>query len=139
MGHVHPETMRELEQELTEARQGILECQTRILALQNVLESIALVTAYTEPLPGSLAGHVKVLVDNLLALERELAEANKAYSLMCDEEARLGRCLDEAHAAIRAFKGRHDGDERWIYEHHDTHCDLCRKHTPVIRRAMGEK
>ena len=51
--------------------------------LKEVVECIALVTAYDEPLPGSLHGHIKSLVDDVLDSRTKLAQARAVVKAAC--------------------------------------------------------
>lgn len=55
---------------------------------QGVVESIALITAYDEPLPGALAGRVKTIIDDMLDARNRLAAAEA-------ERDRLRAAYDE--------------------------------------------
>lgn len=77
--------------------------EDEIADLRAKLESIALVTAYTEPLPGSLVGHVKILMSNLLDSEAKLDEAGRAMEQYQDEIAQMSAKLEQRSAREKVW------------------------------------
>lgn len=65
-------------QRVTELEQEIAALRAKLEEARHTIESIALVTAYDQPLPGSLVGHVKMLGSELLQAEARAQRLEEA-------------------------------------------------------------
>ena len=120
--------------------QGILECQTRILALERELAEAKRKRDELDAAFGEAREDARHAIERWQAITKDRDRTDMALTVMTRNRDAIAEDRDEAHAAIRLLgqamamydNGGFVGDniDRWFNQFIF--------HAPVIRRAMGE-